>query len=71
MKLASKLDVAIGKWSVPKKSLPDKYYKKSETEKDASIFLHLACEMNNDLIPIYENHAGSEQGYFEVPQVIE
>jgi hypothetical protein len=50
---------------VPKKPLPDKYYKKSETEKIGSIFLHLACEINNDLIPIYENHAGSEQGYFE------
>ena len=65
LKIADRLDVAIGKWSVPKKSLPDKYYKKSETEKIVSIFLHLACEMNNDLIPIYENHAGSEQGYFE------
>ena len=65
LKIADRLDIAIGRWLVPKKPLPDKYYKKSETEKIGSIFLHLACEMNNDLIPIYENHAGSEQGYFE------
>lgn len=45
-------------------NMPKNYWKYEESsEKIADIFLHLICDMHG--IPaIYENHAGSERGYF-------
>ena len=63
--VASRLDISIEDWKVPKKELPENYFKKSDGEKVGSILLHLCLEDNHDLEIIYENHAGSEQGYFE------
>src|SRR5699024_2691756 len=47
-----------------KEYMPSHYWKyENSSEKITDIFLHLLCEYYN--IPaIYENHAGSERGYF-------
>ncbi|MEB7465719.1 hypothetical protein ACLIJS_11810 [Mammaliicoccus sciuri] len=47
-----------------KEYMPSHYWKyENSSEKVTDIFLHLLCEYHN--IPaIYENHAGSERGYF-------
>ena len=47
-----------------KSNMPYNYWKYEESsEKVADIFLHLLCDYY-DIATIYENHAGSERGYF-------
>lgn len=65
--IANKLNIKLDGLSIPKLSINPIYWYYDKThEKIGTIFLHLAAEMSN-CKGIYENHGGSEQGYFETP----
>jgi len=67
IKLANKLNFELDGLNIQSTTTDDEYWKYSrEGEKICSIFLHLSLEYSKEKI-IYENHAGSEQGYFELP----
>ena len=61
------LDIELEKIDTPLISIPKNYwYYENTGEKVASILLHLICNYLN-FKSIYENHAGSERGYFYTP----
>lgn len=46
--------------------LPNVYWRYEEnSEKIGSIFLHLVAEYSEEIVGIYQNHAGCERGYFK------
>ena len=52
--------------TVPDAELPTTYWKyEMESEKLATIFIHLVVEEFTQARAIYDNHAGGEQGYFQ------
>lgn len=62
--LCNNLDIKLENINININIKPDLYwYYENKSEKIVSIFTHIYCE-NNDLISIYENHAGCERGYF-------
>ena len=61
------LNMELEKIDAPKIDMPKNYwYYENSGEKIASILLHLICNYLN-FKSIYENHAGSERGYFYTP----
>lgn len=61
------LNMQLEKIDTPKINIPKNYwYYENTGEKVASILLHLICNYLN-FNSIYENHAGSERGYFYTP----
>ena len=58
------LNIELEKIDTPQINIPKNYwYYENTGEKVASILLHLICDYLN-FKSIYENHAGSERGYF-------
>ena len=58
------LNMSLGGLNMPSIDWPEYYwYYEKESEKVASILLHLTCEYSG-IHGIYENHAGCERGYF-------
>jgi hypothetical protein len=62
--VANLLKVELDGLKLPVAPLPPRYWAYStESEKNATILLHQACE-NAQVGILYDNHAGSERGYF-------
>ncbi len=65
IQIANKLDISLQGLTVPKAELPVNYWKyDTEGEKLGTIFIHLVVENFTKGYSIFENHAGSEKGYF-------
>ncbi|MEM3697510.1 MAG: hypothetical protein QXQ94_08455 [Candidatus Bathyarchaeia archaeon] len=66
VKIASKLNVKLDKLTMPKPEVSEEYWHyEKNSEKIATIFLHLILEDMEGIEVIYENHAGCERGYFK------
>lgn len=65
IKIANQLDIKIDKLKVPFIKLGSSYWHyEKRGEKISSIFIHLVVEFFSKGRVVYENHAGSERGYF-------
>ncbi len=65
IQIANKLAVSLKNLSVPKADFKTDYWKyDTEGEKLGTIFIHLVVENFTKGYAIFENHAGSEKGYF-------
>jgi hypothetical protein len=65
VKIANMLNVKIDGLQLPKAAWQDNYWKyEKEGEKLGTIFIHLVIENFSSGKSIFENHAGSEKGYF-------
>jgi hypothetical protein len=65
VRIASALDISLEGLSMPKSELQYPYWRYNTTgEKLATIFVHLVVENFTSGMSIFENHAGSEKGYF-------
>src|SRR3989344_872589 len=63
--IAHEHEIELEGITLPNVTLPDKYWKvEKEKEKAGTIFVHVICENLVDGVSIYENHGGSERGYF-------
>ncbi|TAE00811.1 MAG: hypothetical protein EAZ97_04830 [Bacteroidetes bacterium] len=63
--IANKLDISLQNLTVPQAEANQNYWKyDSEGEKLGTIFIHLVVENFTEGFSIFENHAGSEKGYF-------
>ena len=68
VRIANALGIGIEGLIVPKSSLEIPYWHYNTTgEKLATIFVHLVVENFTENKSIFENHAGSEKGYFITP----
>jgi hypothetical protein len=65
VRIASTLEMALEGLEMPKSQLEYPYWHYNTTgEKLATIFVHLVVENFSSGMSIFENHAGSEKGYF-------
>jgi hypothetical protein len=65
IKIAKMLDIKLDGLSLPNGTLPGRYWKyETDGEKLGTIFIHLVVENFTNGQSIFENHAGSEKGYF-------
>jgi hypothetical protein len=65
IQIANKLDISLQGLSLPKAEMNVDYWKyDKEGEKLGTIFIHLVVEEFAQGYSIFENHAGSEKGYF-------
>jgi len=65
IQIANKLDISLQNLTIPKAESNENYWKyDTEGEKLGTIFIHLVVENFTQGYSIFENHAGSEKGYF-------
>jgi hypothetical protein len=65
IQIANKLDISLQGLTVPKAEMNKDYWKyDTDGEKLGTIFIHLVVENFTKGYSIFENHAGSEKGYF-------
>lgn len=65
VQIANKLDISLQGLEVPRAELNINYWKyDTEGEKLGTIFIHIVVENFTQRYSIFENHAGSEKGYF-------
>lgn len=65
IQIANKLNIALKGLNVPKVGMAKDYWKyDKDGEKLGTIFIHLVVENFTQGYSIFENHAGSEKGYF-------
>jgi len=65
IQIANKLNISLKTLKVPKAEMQKNYWKyDKEGEKLGTIFIHLVVENFTKGYSIFENHAGSEKGYF-------
>lgn len=65
IQIANKLDISLDGLEVPKAEFNIQYWKYDmDGEKLGTIFLHIVVEEFTQGYSIFENHAGSEKGYF-------
>lgn len=65
IQIANKLDISLQGLTVPKAEMNKDYWKyDTDGEKLGTIFIHLVVENFTEGYSIFENHAGSEKGYF-------
>lgn len=65
LQIANLLDISLQGLHIPKIELPSQYWHyEKESEKLATIFIHLLVENFSSGKSIFENHAGCEKGYF-------
>ena len=68
VRIASALNIGLEGLEMPKSELEHPYWHYNITgEKLATIFIHLVVENFTNGMSIFENHAGSEKGYFITP----
>jgi hypothetical protein len=68
VRIASALNIQLEGLEMPKSELEHPYWHYNITgEKLATIFIHLVVENFTNGMSIFENHAGSEKGYFITP----
>ena len=65
IQIANKIGIKLGGLEVPKTEMNKDYWKYDrDGEKLGTIFIHLVVEEFTNGFSIFENHAGSEKGYF-------
>lgn len=65
IQIANKIDIKLDGLEVPKAEMNKDYWKyDKDGEKLGTIFIHLVVEEFTNGFSIFENHAGSEKGYF-------
>lgn len=65
LQIANLLNISLKELHIPKTELPSQYWHyEKESEKLATIFIHLLVENFSSGKSIFENHAGCEKGYF-------
>ncbi len=65
IQIANKLDISLQGLSIPNSIMNKDYWKyDTDGEKLGTIFIHLVVENFTEGYSIFENHAGSEKGYF-------
>ncbi|MBX2910338.1 MAG: hypothetical protein KF706_11970 [Chitinophagales bacterium] len=65
IQLANRLNISLEKLSIPSTTFANDYWRyETEGEKLGTIFIHLVVENFTQGYSIFENHAGSEKGYF-------
>lgn len=65
IQIANKLNISLKGLNVPKAEMAKDYWKyDKDGEKLGTIFIHLVVENFTQGYSIFENHAGSEKGYF-------
>lgn len=65
IQIANNLDISLQNLTVPKATVHTDYWKYDiEGEKLGTIFIHIVVENFTQGYSIFENHAGSEKGYF-------
>lgn len=68
VRVANRLGVGLEGLELPASDIEHPYWRYDTTsEKNASILLHVAAEASSGVRAIFENHAGSEKGYFLTP----
>jgi hypothetical protein len=68
VRIASAIDIELQGLEMPKSELKHPYWHyNTKGEKLATIFIHLVVENFTNGISVFENHAGSEKGYFITP----
>lgn len=68
IRIASAVNIELQGLDVPKSELKHPYWHyNTKGEKLATIFIHLVVENFTNGISVFENHAGSEKGYFITP----
>ena len=68
VRIASAINIGLEGLEMPKSELERPYWHYNITgEKLATIFIHLVVENFTNGMSIFENHAGSEKGYFITP----
>lgn len=68
IKIANQLNIKLDGLNLPNVSISNDYWKyETKTEKLGTIFIHLVIEAYTKGRAIFENHAGSEKGYFIGP----
>ena len=66
IQIANQIGIQLESLTVPYAELPTTYWRyEMESEKLATIFIHLVVEEFTQARAIYDNHAGGEQGYFQ------
>ena len=69
IRIASAVNIELQGLDVPKSELKHPYWHyNTKGEKLATIFIHLVVENFTNGISVFENHAGSEKGYFITPE---
>lgn len=69
VRIANSLNIGLEGLEMPKSQLEHPYWHYNTTgEKLATIFVHLVVENFANGVSIFENHAGSEKGYFVTPE---
>jgi len=67
--IANQINILLDGLTLPKSTPHIEYWKyETDGEKIGTIFIHLVVENFTDGCSIYENHAGSERGYFKTPK---
>jgi hypothetical protein len=65
IQIANKLDISLKELTIPNTTMNKEYWKYDvDGEKLGTIFIHLVVENFTQGYSIFENHAGSEKGYF-------
>jgi len=65
IQIANKLDISLKGLTIPNSKMNKEYWKyDTDGEKLGTIFIHLVVENFTQGYSIFENHAGSEKGYF-------
>ena len=65
IKIANMLNIKLDGLNIPRSVKDEKYWKyETEGEKLGTVFIHLVVENFTNGKSIFENHAGSEKGYF-------
>jgi hypothetical protein len=68
IKIANMLNIEFDELSMVKPSFHNNYWKyEKKGEKIGSIFVHMAVKYYTDAKVVFENHAGSEKGYYYGP----
>lgn len=66
IKIANEINIKLDGLTIPETELPKEYWHlEKNSEKLATIFLHIVLEELDGVEAIYENHAGCERGYFK------
>lgn len=69
IRIASAINIELQGLDMPKSELHQPYWHYNTTgEKLVTIFIHLVVENFTSGISVFENHAGSEKGYFVTPE---
>lgn len=68
IRIANQLNIELDGLLIPKTTLPKQYWHyEQNSEKLATIFIHIVVESFTNCYSIFDNHAGCEKSYFKKP----